>query len=89
MVSFPPWELADANFSRLHHALKLLFPDLQLFLEPGHDFRPLLRVFPQVHFQRCSSKSLLAGIAGEPGKAIIDFQKLTSRDRTDSNGVRA
>src|SRR5437764_937300 len=70
-----PGKLSDANLPGLRHANKLLISDFRVFLEFGHNLHPATRVLPQVHFQRCSSKSLFVCITRKSGEAVIDFQK--------------
>src|SRR5712664_1511360 len=84
-----PGELRSACLTLLRQADKLLVPHFGFFLEFGHDLRPESRVLPQIQLQWSSSQRLVVRITRKPCEAVVDLQKLASRDRADPDGVGA
>ena len=60
-----------------------------LFLHHFYYSLALFGIFPAAEFRRSMTYSLFAGVTGNAGVTVINFNEFTLFKRGDGNGIRA
>ena len=77
------------DLATLHPELVLFITDTPLFLQLFHHAVAFPGVDPHVELRGTPADDLLAGVSGQPGKAIVDLDENAVLEGIDGNGVRA